>query len=135
MNILIYLIQMKIKTNLRYLVKYELSSYLGDYNYLALILMDLILHRAQNIFVQNVNFFTSKKFYNDDYRDKSKYSKNSVLISNRLHDPFKTYLLVKYLYNNNYIFGDNTFENLMKISNNEFAKLLDQTMLKYCKNV
>lgn len=115
-----------IKNNARYLDDFQLSNFFGDYNYLALILMDLLIHGAKHVYIESIDFFTLKNPYNTDYRDKKNYNKDTILKSNRLHDPFKTYLFIKHLYKKKYVSGDQYFEQVIQMDNNEYAKLLDQ---------
>lgn len=115
-----------IKNNARYLDDFQFSNFFGDYNYLPLVLMDLLIHGAKHVYIESIDFFTLKNPYNNHYREKKDYDKYTILRSNRLHDPFKTYLFVKYLFKKNYVSGDQYFEQVIQMNDNEYAKLLDR---------
>ena len=107
----------------------EKANLLGVYNFLPIIIFDLLLNGCKKIEISNIDFYLKKNSYISTYRNK-KQSIDERMKSLRLHDPLKTFGLMKYLYEKKILIPKKKIKKYFKLSELQYAEKLDKLYVK-----
>jgi hypothetical protein len=114
------------KAKIRYISdNFQCTNIFGGYNFLPLIIADNVIHKSFNFEILNINFYSDFKAYDETYRNfKQAIDQRKKEI--QMHDPIKTFEIVKYFYLNNFIKVDESVKKIIDLPTLDYAKKLDQ---------
>ena len=118
------------KNNLRISNDIDFFFVNGSPMMLQTLLYDMLIFQPSTIFVTGIDFYILGISSNYKYKDYDNKLQN-ISESIREHEIFENRLIIKQLKDNDFIKTDKDLENILKINDDDFAKLLDHHYRKF----
>ncbi len=115
--------------NIRGIQQVEPALFNGSLNNLVNVIMDLSRYNPKSIFLYHFDLMITKNRINN-YLTKNVVNKNLTklnLESFATHDPITQFIILKSFWERDYIKGDERFENIIKMSIEDYMKVLQKT--------